>query len=135
MIERIPHGVRDGLRKRQKLLVVWGITRAKTLGDTIGAHGAPFVMIAPQPDRSQIRESLVVCDLLRWKVAVIVVDRLRGCVPGVELTGRIILQKEAVGDEGLGWHGFYGVFSCGEFVRRMSLNFLSTERVKVFTET
>ena len=50
MIEGIAQGVGNGFRPGSEFFEGRGIAGAKTLGHAIGAHDAPFVVIARETD-------------------------------------------------------------------------------------
>ena len=62
-------------------------------------------MIASKPDISQIGETMVVGNLLGRKVAVIVVDGLRGGILEIEFPCCFPLEEEVVGDKSFRFHG------------------------------
>src|SRR5688572_4891833 len=84
------------LRPREELVVRRRIARAKTFRDAAGAHRAPLVMIAFEPDFEQVREPAIVGDVFRGQMAVIVEDWLALGV-GVKQPARgSRLEKEVV---------------------------------------
>ena len=94
--ERVRHGGRPGLE-----LVKWtGAARAKTFRDAVGPHGAPFVVIAFEPDFKQILELAVRRDVARRNVAMVVKNRLGLGVLMVKFAGRFGAQQKIFVDEG-----------------------------------
>ena len=57
-----------------KLLASRGVASDKTLVDAVGAHQAPLVVVAAQPNLGDVLETLVLPDLLGRNVAVVVDD-------------------------------------------------------------
>ena len=76
MIERIAQRMRHGCGPGLKFLEGLGVAGDKALGDAIGAHGAPFVMVAFEPDFEEVVKLAVFRDVARRKMAVIIKDRL-----------------------------------------------------------
>src|ERR1700690_1301705 len=100
VIERIAERLRHGGSPGFELLERAGVTRAKTLGHAVGAQGAPFVMIAFQPDFKKVLEPAVGRDVARRKVAMIIENRLVFGVMMVKLPGRPGAQQKIFVDEG-----------------------------------
>jgi hypothetical protein len=80
VIERITQRLRNRLRKGEKLVVRCRIAGAEAFRHAAGAHRAPFVVIALEPDLEKIRELAILCDVLRWEMAVVVQDWLARCI-------------------------------------------------------
>ena len=100
VVNRITERRRDRFGKREKLFPIAGITGAEFLRDTIGTHGAPFVMVTGEPDFVEIPESFVTGNLLRRQMTVIIVNRfLRGVVV-VQLPRNVTVKEKIFGDEG-----------------------------------
>ena len=75
VIERVAHGVGDGLGPFLKFFPVGGVfARAVAFIDTVGAHGAPFVVVSAEPYLGQRFELVVIGHHLGNQVAVIVDD-------------------------------------------------------------
>ncbi len=74
-VERIAHELRHGARVGVELLQIARAARHQRLIDAIGAHAAPLVVVARQPDACQILELPVGRDLLRRQMAVVIDDR------------------------------------------------------------
>ena len=100
VMERISERVRHGGGPGLELLERAGIAGAKPLGHAVVAHGAPFVVIAFQPDFKQVFELPVGCDVARGKVAVIIEDRFGFGVLVVKLARRFRAQQKIFVDEG-----------------------------------
>ena len=101
VIERIAERVRHGGGPGLELVEGIGIARAKTFRDAVGPHGAPFVVIAFEPDFKQIFELAVRRDVARRNVAVVIENRLGLGVFVVKLAGRLGAQQKIFVDE---WH-------------------------------
>src|SRR5437899_9839977 len=91
--------MRDGARPGKELFARLAIPGAVTLGHAIGAHGAPFVMVAFQPNLKQVRELSIVRYVARRQMAVIVEYRLLRRITTVQVASRLILEKKIVGYE------------------------------------
>ena len=102
VIERIAERVRHGGRPGFELVKWTGAARAKTFRDAVGAHGAPFVMVAFQPDFKKVFELAVGGDVARRNVAMVVKNRLVLGVLVVKFAGRFGAQQKIFVDE---WHG------------------------------
>jgi len=77
VVERVSDEPGDGVRPFEEFVV--GLRGASDvfLGDAVGAHLPPLVVVAAEPHGREVREAPVVRDFLRDEVAVVVVDRLR----------------------------------------------------------
>ncbi len=82
MVEGIAKRVRHGPSPSQEFLAGAGIASAVAFRHAIGPHGAPFVVVALQPDFRQVAELPVLCDVSRGKMAMIIKN---GLVLGVVL--------------------------------------------------
>ena len=100
MVERIAQRVGHGARPRQKFLLGRPGSGAVLFADPIGPHGAPFVVVALQPDFEKILEAAVLGYLPRRQMAMIVED---GFVLGIfviqPLRG-LAAEEKIVMDEG-----------------------------------
>lgn len=69
MIERVAEGVRDGLCPGEELVLWGGGSGDELLIHAVGPHGAPFVVIAFQPDLEQVGELAVLGHIAggRWQ--------------------------------------------------------------------
>src|SRR5215467_14179288 len=76
MVKRIAKRVGNGGGPGLKFCEWIRFARAKFFGDTIGTHGAPFVMIAFKPDFEQVIELAIFRDVARREMAMIVKDGL-----------------------------------------------------------
>jgi len=94
VIERIAEAVWDGLRPFLELFVVTRLAGDVFLGDAVGPHRAPFVVVAGQPGLCQVVEAGVGGDFLGGQVTVIIVDRHLRRVLVVESPCRFGLQQE-----------------------------------------
>jgi hypothetical protein len=65
MVERIAQRVGNGADEGLVFFLVAGVARAEALRDAVGPHGAPFVVVARQPDVVEIAEAIILRDLLR----------------------------------------------------------------------
>jgi hypothetical protein len=99
VIQRIAQRVRHGTGPRQELLVRSSIAGAITLADRIGPHGAPFVVIALQPDFGKVVELPVSGDVLGREMAMIVENRLTFGEGAIETFGGPVVQQKIFVDE------------------------------------
>jgi hypothetical protein len=72
------------------------IARAVALGHSAGAHRAPFVVVAFEPDLEQIREAAIVRDVARRQVAVVIENRLSRREFVVKPPRRPVLEQKIV---------------------------------------
>ena len=72
--DRVAHATAQGLSPLLELLASRGVASDKTLVDAVGAHQAPLVVVAAQPNLGDVLKTLVLPDLLGRNVAVIVDD-------------------------------------------------------------
>ena len=89
--------MRYGGRPGVKFLAIGGVAGTQTLGYAVGAHRAPLVVIAFQPDVIQIFEAIILGNLLRRQVAVIVENRLVFRVIVVQAAGKLSIKQEIFG--------------------------------------
>ena len=94
VVERIAQRVRDRLGPGLELLPVGRLAGDRPLGDAVGAHRPPLVVVAVEPDLRHRPEPVIVGHLLRRQVAVVVEDRLLGGDPVIEVDrGRRVEQE------------------------------------------
>ena len=72
--DRVTHATAQSLGPLLELLASRGIAGDEALVDAVGAHQAPLVVVAAQPDLGDVLEALVIPDLLGRDVAVVVDD-------------------------------------------------------------
>src|SRR6185295_9016158 len=65
MKERVPEGFRHRSSPGLEFLEVARVARAVALGDAVRAHGAPFVVVAVEPELGEGAEAMVAPDLAR----------------------------------------------------------------------
>ena len=94
VIERIAQAARHRRCPRQELLVRIRVAGAVPLGDAVGPHRPPLVVIALEPDLEEVGEPAVLGDVLRRQVAVVVDDRLVRRVGLVEPARRLVVEQE-----------------------------------------
>ena len=70
----VANAATQGLGPLLELLASRGIASDKTLVDAVGAHQAPLVVVAAQPNLGDVLETLVLPDLLGRNVAMVVND-------------------------------------------------------------
>jgi len=111
--------------KGKELLVGRRIAGTKFFGDAVGAHGAPLVVVACQPNLRKVVKPPVLRDVGGGQVAVVIVNRLLLGVIVVEALGGVGVEEEVVVDERFhGWRrrrlilGSPGKFHQPEFFRR-----------------
>ncbi len=97
VVKRIADQLRDRFGKCEILLVRRRVAGAEALRDAVGPHGPPFIMIAGEPDFSQVGEAMVRCDLRRRQVAVVIENRFRLGIRIIERVRRFGLE-EKIGD-------------------------------------
>jgi hypothetical protein len=90
VIERIAQGVRNGSRPGQKFFVGRGIACDVFLGNAVGPHGPPFIVVAFQPDFVEIREAAILGNVAGRKMTVVVEDGLRRGELMIETPRRLI---------------------------------------------
>ncbi len=100
MVERIAQRARHGAGVGEELVEGLGVASAKALVDSVGAHGAPFVVISAEPDVVEIGKLPVGRDLVGRQVAMVVENGLLAGVVVVQPLRAIVVQQEVVGDEG-----------------------------------
>src|SRR5215469_10287634 len=92
--EWIAQGERYCLRPGQKLFIPRRIAGAELLGDAVGSHRPPFVVITLKPDFKQIAKAPVLGDVGGRKVSVVVEDGLIFSPLVINLSRRLSLQQE-----------------------------------------
>ena len=75
LVDGVADAALEGLRPLLELLARRGVAGDEALVDAVGAHEAPLVVVAAEPDLGDRGEALVLVDLLRGDVAVVVDDR------------------------------------------------------------
>ena len=103
VIERVAERVGDRAGPGLELVPVGRVAGDQALGHAVGAHRAPFVVIALEPDLGQRLEPVIVGDLVGRQVAVIVDDRLRPRELFVEIDRDRRIEQEIVVEKPL--HG------------------------------
>jgi len=97
MVQGIAHGVGDSFGPLFKLFPIGGVLAgAEPFVDAVGTHGPPFVVVAFQPDLSQVVKTPVVGNESRVEVAVVVDDGLRFGVLVVERLRDFVVQQEVI---------------------------------------
>ena len=99
VVERVAQGVGQGLGPFLKLLPVGSVARDVALVHAVGPHGAPFVVVAAQPQFGDGGEAVVLGNHLRRQVAVEVDDGQRRRHVVVEVAGRVVAQQEVIVNE------------------------------------
>ncbi len=94
VIERVAEGVRHGAGKGEVLVMVARVAGTVFLGNAVGAHRTPLVMITGQPDLVQVVEGLVGSDLRRRQVGVVIEDRFVAGDVVVQGPRHIVAQQE-----------------------------------------
>ena len=124
MVEGIAEGVRDGAGPGEEFFLGGGVAGDVALGDTVGAHGSPLIVVAFEPDFEEVLELAVFGDVFGGKMAVVIEDGLWLGVLVVEPAGGRGFEEEVFVEE---WHGssFHcassGVGGGGGVILRMSL--------------
>jgi hypothetical protein len=97
VVERVAHRIGNRLGPLLELLPIGRIlARAILLIDPVGAHGAPFVVVAFEPDLRQVVETVVRSHVLGNQVAMVVDDRHLGRMVVVKTLRSLGLQQEVV---------------------------------------
>ena len=73
--------------------------------DAVGAHGAPFIVVAFEPELGEGTEAVVGRDRARREVRVVVDDGLALGVAMVEAARELALEQEIVVEDARGRHG------------------------------
>lgn len=94
--QRVRHGAGPGLEFLEIARVLAG---DEFFRNAVGAHGAPLVVVALQPDLCEVVEPAVLRDVLRRKVIVVVDDRLSRGHAVVQVAGDRRGEQEIVGEE------------------------------------
>ncbi|GFI66690.1 hypothetical protein IMSAG192_00211 [Muribaculaceae bacterium] len=95
VVQGIAECVRHCLGPLLKFLPVGSIgTRTETLGHTVGAHGAPLVVVSAKPYLGNRTEFMVIGHHLGYQMAVIVDNRHSGRMFMVKFLGRGGLEKK-----------------------------------------
>ena len=95
VVQGVAHGIGNRFGPLLELLPVGGVlARAVAFVHAVGAHGAPLVVVAAQPDFGQRAELVVVGHHLGDEVAVVVDNRHLGRMFVVELLRSFGLQQE-----------------------------------------
>ena len=98
--ERIAERVRHGLGPRLELFPRGGGTGDASLGDAVGPHGPPLVVVAVEPDGVEVFKPPIFRDVARAQVAVVVDDRLPRRDLVIEGGRRVTGEQERVVAEG-----------------------------------
>ena len=93
--QRMRHGRGPGLELGKRL----GVASAEALGDSVGPHRAPFVVIAFQPNLKEVSELAVFGDVARGEMIVVVEDRLRFSKVVIQSASGFGLQQKVFVDE------------------------------------
>ena len=99
MIKRVAQEMRNRGAPGVELLARRGIAGANALRHAIRTHGAPFVVISPQPDFRKISEAVILGDESGRQVAVVVEDRLPFRVTVVEIARDGAMEQKVVVNE------------------------------------
>ena len=98
--ERIAERVRHGLGPRLEFLPRGGGAGDPLLGDAVGPHGPPLVVVAVEPDGVEVFKPPIFRDVARAQVAVVVDDRLPRRDLVIEGGRRVTGEQERVVAEG-----------------------------------
>ena len=100
----VVHGVADGtgqgFRKLLELLTVGGVAGDVVLGNTVGTHDTPLVVVAAQPDLRDVFKTNILINLLGIQMAVVVDDGHPGCVFVIQRSSRGVTQKKILAQKG-----------------------------------
>ena len=90
--QQVGHDAREGV----ELLPIGRVPGTETLRNTVGAHLAPFVVVAVEPDLRDVLPAGVRGDLGRRQVGVEVDDRQLGRVVEIETDRLFALKQESL---------------------------------------
>jgi len=97
--QRIAEGVRNGGGPLSEFFFIRRCTGDIVFVDAHSSHRPPFVVVAFQPDLSDVLKPAVCSDISRWKVTVVVYDREVGGVVVVEPACCFIMEEEVFADQ------------------------------------
>ena len=100
VINRITKSIRNGSRPLLEFVVGRSVAGAEALGNSIGAHGAPFVVVAFEPDFREVRKAAIRSNVGCAEVGMIVDDWLQLGVLMVESARGLGVEEEIVVEEG-----------------------------------
>jgi hypothetical protein len=112
--ERVAERVGDGGGEGAEFVVGGGVAGAEFFGNAVGAHGAPFVVIALEPDFEEIGEGAIGGDVCGREVVVIVDDGLACGDLVVEAASHGGVEEEVVVNEHGGRGREVGASGLGE---------------------
>src|SRR5208283_6105864 len=96
MVERIAEAMGDGGSPGKEFVVRGSVSSAKGFGDTVGAHGAPLVVIAFEPDLEEVAELAIGGDVRGGKMRMEIEDGERSGKFVVEMAGGGSVEEEVV---------------------------------------
>src|SRR5208282_3372377 len=99
VVERIAEAVRDRGGPSEEFIIGRSIAGTKGFGDTVGAHGAPFVVIALEPNLEEVAKPPIGGDVRRGEMRVEIKDGLTGGKSVVEMAGGGVLEQEIRSEE------------------------------------
>ena len=99
VVEGIAQRVRNRLGPGLELLPVGRLAGDRPLGDAVGAHRPPLVVVTVEPDLRQRPEPVIVGHLLRREMTVVVEDRLSGGDAVIELGRDRRVEQEVLVQE------------------------------------
>src|SRR4051812_12293524 len=94
MVQRIAEGMRDSRGPRLEFLERLGVSGDKPLGHAISPHGAPFVVIAFEPNLEQVVEPAIFCQVARRQVAMVIKNGLLFSELMIKASGGSCLQQK-----------------------------------------
>jgi hypothetical protein len=96
VVDRVADGEGQYLAEGVEFFAVAAVTGAIFFRHAGGAHHAPFVMVAGQPQFRDVAELLALGDFALLQVRVVVDDRKVGCDLVVELAGDFRAEEEVL---------------------------------------
>lgn len=99
VVEWIAEGFGDGARPGEEFVVGIGVASDEVFGDAVCAHGAPFVVVALEPELGEVGESAVGGDVVWGEVGVVINDGEFFCDFVVEELSGIGVEEEVLVEE------------------------------------
>lgn len=100
MVEGIAETVRDRGSPGEEFVAGGSVTGTERFRDTVGAHGAPFVVIAFQPDLAEVAELAIGGDVGGGKMGMEIENGLESGKFVVEMASGGVVEEKIVVDKG-----------------------------------
>ncbi len=105
VVKWVPDGLGDGFGPGLEFFTGWGLAGDVGLGNSVGPHGPPLVVVFPQPEIGDVVPALVLGHFPGRQMGVIVDDGQGGGCPVEESLGCFTVEEETVVEKGP-CHGF-----------------------------